>query len=58
MFTCSDGTVLTGYGQGWGNWDNPSSACERGISGIQTKVERPQGDGDDTALNDVRFNCR
>ncbi|KAG2458277.1 VMO1 protein, partial [Polypterus senegalus] len=57
IFICSNGTVLAGHGQAWGNWGSQSNACERGISSIRTKVEQPTGDGDETALNDVRFFC-
>ncbi|XP_051777968.1 vitelline membrane outer layer protein 1 homolog [Erpetoichthys calabaricus] len=57
-FICSDGTVLAGHGQVWGEWGDQSGTCVKGISGIQTKVQSPQGDGDETALNDVRFFCR
>uniref|UniRef100_A0A8C3FA12 Uncharacterized protein n=1 Tax=Chrysemys picta bellii TaxID=8478 RepID=A0A8C3FA12_CHRPI len=33
------------------------SCGPRGICTIATKVEAPQGKGDDTALNDVYFSC-
>ncbi|XP_048022423.1 vitelline membrane outer layer protein 1-like isoform X3 [Megalobrama amblycephala] len=57
-FSCSDGVVLTGDGTGWGDWGDWSSACGgRGICGIKTRVENPQGNGDDTALNDARIYC-
>ncbi|XP_048036180.1 vitelline membrane outer layer protein 1-like isoform X1 [Megalobrama amblycephala] len=57
-FSCSDGVVLTGDGTGWGNWGNWSPVCDgRGICGIKTRVENPQGNGDDTALNDVQMYC-
>ncbi|XP_076133794.1 vitelline membrane outer layer protein 1-like [Alosa pseudoharengus] len=59
VFRCSTGEVLTGAGMHWGTWGGWSGQCSggRGICGVQMKVERPQGWGDDTALNDVRFQC-
>ncbi|XP_030646397.1 vitelline membrane outer layer protein 1-like [Chanos chanos] len=57
-FKCSGGAMLVGYGMSWGDWGGWSTECFVGrICGIQTKVEQPQGRGDDTALNDVRFFC-
>ncbi|XP_072517670.1 vitelline membrane outer layer protein 1 homolog [Salminus brasiliensis] len=57
MFQCSGGEELAGGGTIWGNWGGWSRCTGTGICGIQTKVEKPQGSGDDTALNDVRFFC-
>ncbi|KAG9266125.1 hypothetical protein AMEX_G20630 [Astyanax mexicanus] len=58
MFLCSGGDEVVGSGLAWGSWGGWSKCCTgTGICGIQTKVERPQGSGDDTALNDVRFLC-
>ncbi|XP_068128164.1 vitelline membrane outer layer protein 1 homolog [Hyperolius riggenbachi] len=57
MFQCSDYTVLRGYGERWGTFGPWSDICHEGICGIRTKLEAPQGNGDDTALNDVRFLC-
>ncbi|XP_063056399.1 vitelline membrane outer layer protein 1-like [Engraulis encrasicolus] len=57
MFRCTDGRLLTGAGLTWGSWGGWSSSCTRGICGIRTKIERPQGWGDDTALNSVIFRC-
>lgn len=58
MFQCSGGDTVVGGGLAWGSWGGWSKYCTgTGICGIQTKIERPQGSGDDTALNDVRFFC-
>ncbi|XP_075433796.1 vitelline membrane outer layer protein 1-like [Ascaphus truei] len=57
MFKCSDESILEGSGLSWGTYGPWSPFCEIGICGIRTKVEGPQGDGDDTALNDVQFTC-
>ncbi|XP_043940102.1 vitelline membrane outer layer protein 1 homolog [Protopterus annectens] len=56
-FMCSSGPVIEGIGQEWGSYGAWSGSCDYGISGLQTKVEDPQGRGDDTALNDVQFSC-
>ncbi|XP_063070703.1 vitelline membrane outer layer protein 1-like [Engraulis encrasicolus] len=59
-FRCTNSGVgeLTGYGMTWGSWSMTySSNCAKGICGLQTRVEAPQGWDDDTALNDVRFRC-
>ncbi len=59
-FYCSSGTRLWHSGPhfSWGDWKTLQS-CPDGtaICGLQTKVERDQGGGDDTALNDVTFYC-
>ncbi|XP_056425630.1 vitelline membrane outer layer protein 1 homolog [Hyla sarda] len=57
MMQCSDHTILGGNGGPWGNYGSWSGICPGGICGIQTRVEGSQGKGDDTALNDVRFEC-
>ncbi|XDV37956.1 hypothetical protein PO909_007473, partial [Leuciscus waleckii] len=57
-FTCSGGEVLEGYSTDLGNWGNWSPTCTgKGICGIKTRIDEPQGRGDDTALNDVRMFC-
>ncbi|KAM4748269.1 vitelline membrane outer layer protein 1 homolog [Rhinophrynus dorsalis] len=56
-FICSSSNVLEGNGMTWGSFGSWSGACSHGICGIRTKVEGPQGKGDDTALNDTEFEC-
>uniref|UniRef100_A0A8B9QCN8 Vitelline membrane outer layer protein 1 homolog n=1 Tax=Apteryx owenii TaxID=8824 RepID=A0A8B9QCN8_APTOW len=57
-FRCSQGHLLQGAGTPWGSWGAWSPPCAPGgICGLQTRVEPPQGRGDDTALNNVRFFC-
>ena len=55
---CSNGVKLGNGGHGWGAWRDWSYCpANTAICGIRTKVEPPQGGGDDTALNDAEFEC-
>nr|XP_019836316.1 PREDICTED: vitelline membrane outer layer protein 1 homolog [Bos indicus] len=56
-FLCSDGTELQGPGLTWGDFGNWSELCPKGICGLQTKIQQPQGLLDDTAINDALFFC-
>ena len=57
-FRCTSNPILEGDGTGWGEYGGWSKECRNGgICGIETKMEKRQGKGDDTALNDVRFLC-
>ncbi|KAM7333716.1 hypothetical protein ACRRTK_007036 [Alexandromys fortis] len=56
-FRCSDGVELEGPGLSWGDYGDWSDSCVKGVCGLQTKIQKPQGPRDDTALNDVRIFC-
>ncbi|XP_026052764.1 vitelline membrane outer layer protein 1-like [Carassius auratus] len=57
IFRCSEGYLLGG-GTNWGDWGSWSQQCGgKGICGLKTRIELPQGRGDDTALNDVTMFC-
>nr|XP_055036621.1 vitelline membrane outer layer protein 1-like isoform X1 [Misgurnus anguillicaudatus] len=57
-FVCSNADILEGPGMNWGDWGDWSPKCQgKGICGIMTRVEPPQGNGDDTALNNVQMYC-
>lgn len=51
--------LLEGDGTGWGGWGGWSSECPQGsaVCGMETRVEPPQGTGDDTAFNNMRLLC-
>uniref|UniRef100_A0A673GXS9 Vitelline membrane outer layer protein 1 homolog n=1 Tax=Sinocyclocheilus rhinocerous TaxID=307959 RepID=A0A673GXS9_9TELE len=57
-FKCSGGSLLHGDGTSWGEWGRWGPTCQgKAICGIKTRIEEPQGSGDNTALNDVRMYC-
>ncbi|XP_072000769.1 vitelline membrane outer layer protein 1 homolog [Engystomops pustulosus] len=58
-FTCSDGSVVEGNGLSWGTYGPWSYDCNKGLRGIQTKVQGRRGAfRDDVGLTDVKFMCR
>ena len=59
-FFCKDNQRITADASTtFGDW-TADYFCPVGkvIAGIQTRVEAPQGEGDDSALNGVRFVCK
>ncbi|XP_069506414.1 vitelline membrane outer layer protein 1 homolog [Ambystoma mexicanum] len=56
-FRCSDGSAIEGRGGSLGDYGGWSESCKKGICGIQTRAQPPQGFRDDTGVNDVRFLC-
>ncbi|NWX87977.1 VMO1 protein, partial [Nothoprocta ornata] len=58
MFLCSDGTQLEGHGLSGGQYGPWSESCKStAVCGLQTKVDKPKGRGDDTALNSLKLYC-
>ncbi|KAJ6654783.1 hypothetical protein lerEdw1_006570 [Lerista edwardsae] len=58
QFKCADDVVLEGGGHPWGTFGHWSNKCFLShICGLQTRVQPPQGPGDDTGLTDVKFFC-
>ncbi|XP_068785627.1 vitelline membrane outer layer protein 1-like isoform X2 [Struthio camelus] len=58
-FACADGSRLrlpAGTRGRWGDW-SPRCSPGTAVCGLQTRVQPPQGNGDDTALNDLRLLC-
>ncbi|KAG9266126.1 hypothetical protein AMEX_G20631 [Astyanax mexicanus] len=49
-------TVTSGTGS-WGTWTNIKWCWSGLMKNFQLRVEPPQGNGDDTAVNNVRFQC-
>ncbi|XP_045182718.2 vitelline membrane outer layer protein 1-like [Mercenaria mercenaria] len=53
-----DLTLSPGHGV-WGSWGPASQSCDpnSAICGFMSRIEDPQGGGDDTALNDIKMYC-
>lgn len=59
QFKCSDGTEREPLNGGtWGDWGE-YQYCSPGsvVCGMSLRIEPQQGNGDDTAVNDVKFYC-
>lgn len=56
--TCSNGAVIDPGGGPWGTWAATKS-CDAGkfLTAAKLRVESPQNDKDDSAANDVVFQC-
>ncbi|XP_063785716.1 uncharacterized protein LOC134934147 [Pseudophryne corroboree] len=57
MVQCSNCQRMEVHGGPWGTYGAWSNTCWFGVCGIKTRVEPPQGNGDDTALNDLEMYC-
>lgn len=53
---CYSGFIPTVAGVYWGDWGNVE-CCPAPVTGFKLKTERPQGRGDDTALNSISLKC-
>ncbi|XP_066502297.1 vitelline membrane outer layer protein 1 homolog [Hoplias malabaricus] len=49
-------TVTSATGS-WGIWTEPKYCKSGALKNFQFRVEGPQGDGDDTAANNIKFQC-
>lgn len=57
-FTRVETLVDTAGGSGWGSWSGATMCPTRQyVCGVRLRTEGNQGDGDDTALNDVEIYC-
>ena len=54
---CSGGSNVSSTVSKWGSWGYPAY-CSGPVTGFAIQIEVPQGDGDDTAANDVALMCR
>ena len=57
---CNDGSELDGGGLDWGTWDSKTyKKCSFGYQfcGVQSRIEKNQGNGDDTGMNQMKFLC-
>ena len=52
----SNSEIKTVYSGLWGDWKPWNSVDSKLVKGAQVRYEDPQGGGDDTALNGIRFN--
>ena len=55
---CYTGDEICSREASWGSWKTWDSECKKGFYGSNFKFERWQGDGDDTAANELRMVCR
>ena len=55
---CSDGKEINGGGLDLGDWEGYKSCPTRSyLCGVRAQFQKKQGDGDDTALNRIEFQC-
>lgn len=57
MWTQNDRDINVIYGNDEGEWGSFSADCPNGVCGIQTRVNPTQAVIDNTAVNNVRFEC-
>uniref|UniRef100_A0A8C5M5G6 Vitelline membrane outer layer 1-like protein n=1 Tax=Leptobrachium leishanense TaxID=445787 RepID=A0A8C5M5G6_9ANUR len=57
IFGCTVPHIVMGNGLERGLYGAWSDTCTEGINGINIRLEKPKGIGDDTSVNDVLFNC-
>ncbi|XP_067392526.1 vitelline membrane outer layer protein 1-like [Emydura macquarii macquarii] len=54
---CTDGSIIESTVGPWGQWTSNQRCQKSNLVYFYLRVERPQGEADDTAANNIQFRC-